>query len=445
MRPSRHTVPINLIANGRPALVVGYGKVGRRKVGLLVDCGIDVVVVDPNPDLDKDAAERVTFVSREFRDEDCSGKMVVFACTGDKHVNRTVLDASRKAGVPCCCSDMNWADGDFVTPAVTRFGDATVAVSTNGASCSNAKALRQSIERFLQTKPQGRIVLVGTDDKLLASERRASCHMSSCGKMSILRLLYGLKGVDGVVVLNTCSRIEAVIHGDVDASLVRHVMGLGGLSDSECFTLYGADAFRHLVKVSSGLESAWAGEFHIVKQIKDALEEAASSGCMDGRLKGLFDDVLRVSKSVRHATEDLLDVKEIEYTAVDYLASRIDLGSSRIVILGSGALGTSVANLLRGKDVTVIHHGDEVPKCDVLVCALSATAPVITERVPNRLVLDLGMPPNCATGVGAVSLDVLKDWRRRETGAIDEAVGRADCVIDAEVRAMEEVGHGFNG
>ncbi len=441
MRPSIHTVPVNLVADGRPALVVGYGKVGRRKAGFLADCGVGVVVV--SPDCESLERDGISFVGREFSDGDCVGKMVVFACTSDKHVNRRILDAARMVGVPCCCADMNWANGDFVTPAVTRYGGATVAVSTNGASCSSAKAIRQSIGQFLKSRGAGRLTVVGTDDRLLASDRRAGCHALSGDRRSMSRFILGLKGVEGVVVLNTCTRVEAVIDGDVDVAMVRRIMGFGDLRSDEFFVLGESDAFRHLVKVSAGLESAWAGEFHIVRQVKDALDEAISAGTMSGRLKGVFDEVLRVSKAVRHATEDMLDVKEIEATAVDYLASRIDLRSSRIVVLGSGTLGTSVANLLRGSDVAVIHHGDEIPACDALVCALSASAPLVVDNVPGRLVLDLGMPPNCSPEVGAVSLDALKDWRRTETGAVDAAIARADDVIDAEMNAMEEAGHGF--
>lgn len=98
MRPSIHTVPVNLVADGRPALVVGYGKVGRRKAGFLADCGVGVVVV--SPDCESLERDGISFVGREFSDGDCVGKMVVFACTSDKHVNRRILDAARMVGVP---------------------------------------------------------------------------------------------------------------------------------------------------------------------------------------------------------------------------------------------------------------------------------------------------------------------------------------------------------
>ncbi len=441
MRPSVHTVPVNLVAGPRPALVVGYGKVGRRKTAFLRDCGVDVVVV--SPDAGGLEERGVEFVGREFRDEDCAGRMVAFACTSDKRVNRRILEAARRAGTPCCCADMNWADGDFVTPAVTRAGGATVAVSTNGASCAGAKALRQAIGRFLDGMGAGRLMVVGTDDHLLASGRRAACHALLGDAESASRAIFSLKGVAGAAVLSTCTRVEAVVDGDVDEGLVRRMMGLASLREGERFALEGAEAFRHLVKVCAGLGSAWAGEFHVVRQVKDALDAAVSAGTAGGRIRGVFDEVLRVSKLVRHATEGLLDVREIEATAVDYLSSRLDLRTARIAVLGSGALGASVARMLGGCDVAVVHHGEALPDCDALVCALSAPGPVVTSRVPGRVVLDLGMPPNCTEEVGAVSLDVLKDWRRAETGAVDAALAAADEVIDGELKAMEEAGRGF--
>ena len=48
MRPVRDTIPVNLICDGRPALVVGYGKVGQRKERFLHACGVSVKVIAPD-------------------------------------------------------------------------------------------------------------------------------------------------------------------------------------------------------------------------------------------------------------------------------------------------------------------------------------------------------------------------------------------------------------
>ena len=52
------------------------------------------------------------------------------------------------------------------------------------------------------------------------------------------------------------------------------------------------------------------------------------------------------------------------------------------------------------------------------------------------------MPPNCASSVGAVSLDDLKNWRRAETGALDEALKRAEAVITAAIAERKEQENG---
>ena len=440
MRPIRNTLPVNLIADARPALVVGYGKVGQRKVKFLRECGVRVTVVAPDAEPDDDNA--TSFLRRPFAPGDCRGAFVVFACTDDKHVNRAVLEDARREGVPCCCADLNWAEGDFTTPAVVRAAGATVAVSTNGASCANAKELRKILGEFLQSRDAERILVLGTTDQILPADRRAAYHLPPEARREMAQLLYGMKGVEGLVVLNTCNRVEVAVHGSVAVASVKRLMRFHRLAENEYFVLEGDAAFRHLVKVTAGLESAWTGEFHVVSQVKDALETAAAAGMLSGRLKGFFDDVLRVSRDVRHAIGNLLEVKEVEESAVDYLAEKLDLSSARIVVLGSGTVGSAVAKLLAGRQVTVVHHGDALPPCDALVCALSATAPVVTEAVPGRLVVDLGMPPNCAPSVGAVSLDDLKNWRRAETGALDEALKRAEAVIAAAIVERKEQENG---
>lgn len=423
MRPVRNTVPVNIIADGRPALVVGFGSVGRRKVKFLEDCGVKAEVVAPE-------------VNRAFRAGDCAGKLMVFACTDDKHVNRAVLDDARACGVPCCCADLNWADSDFTTPAVVRSRGATVAVSTNGASCASAKELRRSLGRFLDSREKGRITVIGTSDRYLPSAKRSAFHLPPDARREMAGFLREIKGVDGLVVLNTCNRVEVAMHGDVNLEVVKRLMRFHRLDESEYFILEGEDAFRHLVLVASGLESAWAGEFHVVSQVKDAVEEAVDSGAIDGALKGFFDDVLRVSKEVRHAVAGMLEVDEVEKAAVECLSSRVDLDKARVVVMGTGEAGRAVAGLLSGKNVTSIHHGEAIPPCDALVCALAAPEPVVLEAIPGCVVVDLGMPPNCAPAVGAVSLDDLKNMRRARTGALEKAMAAAEGVISANVAAV---------
>jgi siroheme synthase-like protein len=429
----RDTIPVNLICDGRVALVVGYGKVGRRKERFLHASGVAVKVIAPDAAPPEMATGYSQYLKRKFRAGDCRGAFAVFACTDDKHVNRAVLADARKHKVPCCCADQNWADADFTTPAVARVDGAAVAVSTNGASCSSAKELRRSIESFLALRKSCEVAIVGTSDGYTTTGRRSQFHMTAGFRKEMLQLLHDIKGVESLAVLNTCNRVEVALYGSVNMETVKRLMRFHHLSDSEYFVLRGEEAFRHAVMVTAGLKSAWAGEFHVVSQVKDALDESMSLGMLDGRLKGFFDDALHTAKKVRQAVEDMLEVKEIEATAVDYLSGKLDVSKARIVVLGSGKIGSSVAALLKGANVKIIHHGERIPPCDALVCALAAKNPVVKRARKGRIVLDLGMPPNCTPQVGAVSLDDLKNWRRAQTGSLDAALSRAETVIAEEI------------
>ncbi|MBO5940565.1 MAG: hypothetical protein J6R18_05160 [Kiritimatiellae bacterium] len=436
MRPVRDTIPVNLICDGRHAVVVGYGKVGQRKEKFLHSSGIPVKVIAPTVEACESKSGLSKYHRRKFRAGDCKGAFVVFACTDDKHVNRAVLEDARKNFVPCCCADQNWADGDFTTPAVARTSGVTVAVSTSGASCASAKGLRRSIESFLKDKDAGKFMVIGTSDECISSSRRVKYHLTAQMRKEMVRFLYDIKGVEGLVVLNTCNRVEVALYGNVNIELVKRLMQFHQLREKEYFILEGADAFRHVVLVTAGMKSAWTGEFHVVSQVKEALQESLEHGMLDGRLKGFFDCALRTAKKVRNSVSGMLEVKEIEATAVDYLRSRISLESAKIVILGSGKVGMAVAALLKGYDVKVVHHNEKVPRCDALICALSTKVPFVTRARKNCVIVDLGMPPNCSGGAGAVSLDELKKWRRAETGALDAAMAEAEAVIDSEAKTL---------
>lgn len=436
MRPVRDTVPVNLICDGRRAVVVGYGKVGQRKEKFLHSSGIAVKVIAPNIEVSESKTGLSKYCKRKFRAGDCKGAFVVFACTDDKHVNRAVLEDARKNFVPCCCADQNWADGDFTTPAAVRSSGVTVAVSTSGASCTSAKELRRSLERFLKDRASGKFLVIGTNDEYISSVRRAEFHLSSQARKEMVRYLYDIKGVESLVVLNTCNRVEVALYGNVNVELVKRLMQFHHLSEKEYFIFEGADAFRHIVLVTAGMKSAWTGEFHVVSQVKEALHESLAHGMLDGRLKGFFDSALRAAKKVRNAVSGMLEVKEIEATAVDYLRAKINLKSAKIVVLGSGRIGMAVAAHLKGYDVRIIHHNEKVPRCDAIICALSVKEPFITKARKNCIIIDLGMPPNCSDGIGAVSLDDLKKWRRAETGALDVAISKAEEIINTEVVSL---------
>lgn len=477
-RPVRKTLPLNLIVDGRAALVVGGGQVGRRKTRGLLDAGAQVELVCPDAvdELRQLAEEgRISWTRRPFRPGDVAGHLLAFACTDDKHVNRAVLDEARLARVPCCCADMNWSDGDFTTPATARLGDLVVAVSTSGQNCKEARDVKNEIVANLSERRSLELLVMGTSDALLPSRKRAPYHLPSEERARLGALLRHVRGVREFFILNTCNRVELVVvatHDPVVADVLRRLAGFDRLAPEERFELRGFEAFKHLARVASGLESSLLGEFHIVSQLKDALDEAEANRWSAGAIRFAGAEVLRVSKTVRHAVEGLLRVAEIDQVAVRYLSVHggLDAGT-RVLVVGTGMVGRGAVEALvrTGVQVTWAYHvhapdvssypGVQVVQlaqlpealraADIVLSAVDAARPVVTPEMSvavagrDVLFVDLGVPRNIdpfyddwGHGVTVADLDDLKLWHRVKTGTLNEVLARADEVIRAEYRAM---------
>ena len=489
-RPVRKTIPLNLIVDGRAALVVGGGQVGLRKVRGLLDAGATVELVCPEAveELAERAQQddRLVWTRRAYRASDVAGHLLVFACTDDKHVNRAILNDARKAHVPCCCADMNWPDGDFTTPATARMGDILLAVSTSGQSCRSARDVRNEIVANLDARRNLQLTVLGTSDAILPSRRRAPFHLPAAERDALGQLVTRVKGVREFFILNTCNRVELAVvvpPDDTVVALLKRLTGLDRLAEGEYFALTGFEAFRHLVRVCAGLDSSLLGEFHVVRQMQDAFAEADAKKWSGPVLRFTADEILRVAKLVRHDVEGLLHVAEIDQVAVRYLSVHggLDAGT-HVVVVGTGHVGTGVVQQLveKGVRLTWVYHNripdlsandpnglnapndlkglialkalDELPEAlkdaDIVLTAVDSSKPVVTaamaDAVVNRnvLMVDLGLPRNidpfyddCGHGITVADLDDLKLWHRVKTGTLNEVLSRADTIIQAEYKA----------
>ena len=158
--PVYNGIPINLFLDGRPCLVVGGGKVALHKIQLLLDAGANVTVVSPEccEDLGTLVKQgRVTHTCRRFEEGDIEGISLVYASTNSRGANRQILECCRKQHILCCCVDGNWAEGDFITPAITRHNQLTLSVSSGGNDCRQSKMVKNSLSRHLKMMESAQI------------------------------------------------------------------------------------------------------------------------------------------------------------------------------------------------------------------------------------------------------------------------------------------------
>jgi uroporphyrin-III C-methyltransferase / precorrin-2 dehydrogenase / sirohydrochlorin ferrochelatase len=141
--------PIFLDLGGQPVVVIGGGTVAERKIETLLESGARITVVSPEvTDLIARRAgeDRVTLRPRPYRTGDLQGFRLAYAATSDAEVNQAVCQEARESGIWLNAIDQP-AMCDFITPAIVRRGDLTIAISTNGRCPALARQVREDLER----------------------------------------------------------------------------------------------------------------------------------------------------------------------------------------------------------------------------------------------------------------------------------------------------------
>ncbi len=141
--------PIELDLTDRRVLVVGLGRVGRRKAVGLVAAGATVTAVDPVPA--GPPPPGVILVAEAYRGDHLVGAALAFAAATPE-VNRRVVADARAIGVWVNAASEP-GQGDFLVPASWRDDPITLTVSTSGASPALAAALRDRAAQSLGPAP----------------------------------------------------------------------------------------------------------------------------------------------------------------------------------------------------------------------------------------------------------------------------------------------------
>ncbi len=156
----------------------------------------------------------------------------------------------------------------------------------------------------------------------------------------------------GVLLLQTCNRVEVIVHGDAEA--LRAFLHDKGRSK---FAVYdGKEALGHLLEVACGIDSMIVGEDQIIGQLKKALADAQGAGTCSSVLELCINKAVHVGVECRKRTRINRGAVSVGSAAV--LLAEEQLGSLKgkhILVIGSGEMGLLVAQALAAKDLTAIY------------------------------------------------------------------------------------------
>lgn len=285
--------------------------------------------------------------------------------------------------------------------------------------------------------------------------------------------------VSECVVLSTCNRTECYLAGGDTEALDRvgrealcGVAGLGAAGDSYLTTREGADAVRHLFRVTSGLDSLIVGEPQIQGQVRGAYRRGRPS--VGPVLHRLFQSALDVGGRVRSDTSIASGVTSIPGAAVA-LARNVfgSLDDRGILVLGTGEMGRLTVQCLMREGARQVFLAsrdpvraervarpldalpmprsaalDALDRVDLVVSCTESEAAFLRAGHARRVrpegaplvILDIAVPRNVdprvadIAGVLLYNIDDLRRVVERARAAREGERERAEAIIERHVR-----------
>ena len=149
-------MPICIDVSETRIVVIGGGDVALQKLRSIIQYAANIHVYAKNI-LPGIKALPVHCVECAYEESQLHGAGLVYACTDDPELNRSIYEDGKKAGALVNATGTG-SPRDFISPAIFRHEEMTVAVSSNGRHIKKSVHWRDAVGHFIrETLSQKRI------------------------------------------------------------------------------------------------------------------------------------------------------------------------------------------------------------------------------------------------------------------------------------------------
>ncbi len=278
------------------------------------------------------------------------------------------------------------------------------------------------------------------------------------------------------VFLSTCNRVEFYLRAesmDLATDQVREwFRKKSPLTEKEARGVFyrrkGWEAFRHLFRVASSLDSMVVGEAQILGQVKSAYRDAVKAGTVGPYLNAVFQRAFAAAKRVRHQTDIARRPVSVSSVAVE-MALRIfgRLDERTVLVLGAGEMSENtarqlvcsgvkrlfvanrtldkariLARRLKGRALTLPKGLEILREVDIVISSIGGPGPFLSAQTVRKAMehrrekplalIDIGVPRNMEPEAGriqSVHLFNIDDLSRTAQANREK---RAAAVVEAE-------------
>lgn len=278
-------------------------------------------------------------------------------------------------------------------------------------------------------------------------------------------------GIEGMMVISTCNRIEIIGFAKHPFKLIsllcKYSKGTVDEFSKVSFVYKNKEAVRHFITIATGLDSQILGDYEIVGQLKDSFQIAKSHGTVNAYIERLYNVALQASKETKNKTSLSSGTTTVSYAAIQYIKDNIKvLKNKNILIYGLGNIGSitaksctkylqdtnititnrtieksiNLANAIGAKTIDCHNLPNQIQNADVLIVATGANKPIITSDYFNnnkeQLIIDLSIPKNVDAQVKllenktVIDVDILSQKTKNTIESRKKQIPLVEAIIE---------------
>jgi len=141
-------LPVSINVTNKKLLIIGGGNAALSKLKSLSRFNVSITVIGIKIDSAFLAFENIHIIQKSFDPSDLEGFFMVYACTDNAHTNQIISEHCHERGILATQANSP-AKSDFVSPAIYKKDDLTVAVGSNGKNVKQSVNIRDLIKKNL--------------------------------------------------------------------------------------------------------------------------------------------------------------------------------------------------------------------------------------------------------------------------------------------------------
>jgi precorrin-2 dehydrogenase/sirohydrochlorin ferrochelatase len=147
MDNSKNFMPIAIDVKDKKILLIGGGKVALHKIESLTKYANNIFVL--SREVHHAIKESgIAYIEKDYDSTDIEGSLLVYACTNNHELNNQIKTDCHRANILVNVVD-NPSECDFVSPAIHKDSNISIAVSSNGQDVHKSIRIRNFIRKTL--------------------------------------------------------------------------------------------------------------------------------------------------------------------------------------------------------------------------------------------------------------------------------------------------------